>query len=64
MKEDMNTQAQAIAEHYVDRLTADEDNRIELYRFETDVVTNLRRIYYFAKRTARLGIPTEEQATS
>ena len=64
MKEDMNTQAQAIAEHYVDRLTADEDNRIELYRFETDVVTNLRRIYYFAKRTARLAIPTEEQATS
>lgn len=64
MKQEMNAKAEAIAEHYVGRLSADEDNRIELYRFETDVVTNLRRIYYFAKRTARLAIPTEEQASS
>ncbi len=64
MKEEINTKAQAIAEHYVSRLSADEENRIELYRFETDVVTNLRRVYYFAKRTSRLAIPTEDQASS
>ena len=64
MKQLLNEQADAIAEHHTIRLVAPEDNRIELYRFETDVVSNLRRIYYFAKRTARVAIPTSEQATS
>ena len=64
MKSEMNVKAQAIAEHYARRLAAPDDNRIELYRFETDVVANLRRIYYFAKRTARVAIPAAEQATS
>ncbi len=64
MKEHMNEMAQEIAAHYATRLAAPDDNRIELYRFETDVVANLRRIYYFAKRTARVAIPTTEQATT
>lgn len=64
MKREMNAMAQAIAEHYARRLLAPDDNRIELYRFETDVVANLRRIYYFAKRTARVAIPPSEQAKS
>lgn len=64
MKDEMNARAEAIAGHMADRLAAPDGNRIELYRFETDVVNNLRRIYYFAKRTARVAIPTREQATS
>ena len=64
MKEQIRVRAETIAEHYAQRLVAPEDNRIELYRFETDVVNNLHRIYYFAKRTARAAIPTTEQATS
>ena len=64
MKSEMNDKAKDIAEHYARRLVAPDDNRIELYRFETDVVANLRRIYYFAKRTARVAIPVDEQATS
>lgn len=64
MKEDMSARAQAIASHNASRLLAPDANRIELYRFETDVVANLRRIYYFAKRTARVAIPASQQATS
>jgi phosphate:Na+ symporter len=64
MKGHIDMKARAITEHYARRLVAPEDNRIELYRFETDVVANLRRIYYFAKRTGRVAIPTVEQATS
>ncbi len=64
MKDQMNDLAQQIALHYANRLTAPDDNRIELYRFETDVVANLRRIYYFAKRTARVAIPATEQAST
>ena len=64
MKKKINAKAQAIAAHHAARLSAPDAHRIELYRFETDVVTNLRRIYYFAKRTARVAIPPTEQATS
>jgi phosphate:Na+ symporter len=64
MKEPINAKAQAIATHHAERLSAPEEYPIEHYRFETDVVTNLRRIYYFAKRTARVAIPAHEQASS
>jgi len=64
MKKKMNRKARAISEHYAQRLVAPEDNRIELYRFETDVMANLHRIYYFVRRTARAAIPTTEQASS
>ncbi len=64
MKEDITEKAKLIAEQHATRLTAPEENRIELYRFETDLVTNLRRVYYFAKRTARVAIPVAQQATS
>jgi phosphate:Na+ symporter len=63
MKEKINAKAQEIAEHHAARLAADA-HQIEAYRFETDVVANLRRIYYFAKRTARVAIPTSQQAKS
>ncbi len=64
MKGKINAKAHAIAEHHAARLAAPDGYRIEAYRFETDVVTNLRRIYYFAKRTARVAIPASEQAAS
>ncbi len=64
MKESINARAQEFARHSTDRLSAPDAHRVELYRFETDVVTQLRRIFYFAKRTARVAIPPAEQATS
>lgn len=64
MKREINLKAEEIAEHYTERLVAPDADRIELYRFETDVVANLRRIYYFSKRTARAAIPSAEQAAS
>lgn len=64
MKQEMNAKAREIADHYARRLAAPDDHRIELYRFETDLVANLRRVYYFSKRTARTAIPTTEQAGS
>jgi phosphate:Na+ symporter len=64
MKREINIKAEEIAGHYAERLAAPDADRIELYRFETDVVANLRRIYYFSKRTARAAIPSAEQASS
>ena len=43
--------------HEAERLTADEPLRIPTYRFEVDVLSNLKRIYYHAKRIARVAVP-------
>ncbi|MEO1064878.1 MAG: Na/Pi cotransporter family protein [Actinomycetota bacterium] len=64
MKQEISDEADRIAEHHLRRLAAPDEHRVELYRFETDVVAQLRRIYYFSKRTARAAIPTQAQASS
>lgn len=38
--------------HHIDRLTAPEPNRMELYRLETDLVEVYRRMYSMARRIA------------
>ncbi len=52
-KPEINRLADALDTHLSQRLVAEEDNRLETYRIETDMVENLRRIYYFAKRMAK-----------
>ncbi len=64
MKEEINSLERAAARHEAERLVAPEPNRVEAYRFEIDVINNLKRIYYFAKRTARAAIPPAERAMS
>ncbi len=48
--------------HQVERLVADEPNRVATYRFEMDVIANLKRVFFFSRRIARVAIPEEEQA--
>jgi phosphate:Na+ symporter len=57
MKRDVNTLEQATLAHEAERLRAPEPNRVATYRFEVDVIANLKRIYYFSKRIARAGVP-------
>ncbi|MEM6430800.1 MAG: Na/Pi cotransporter family protein [Deinococcota bacterium] len=45
--------------HLSRRLTANEADRLTLFRIETDTIEYLRRVYYFAKRIARLVVNTE-----
>ncbi len=40
--------------HLLKRLTADQPHRIESFRIETDIIDNLNRLYYFAKRIAKM----------
>jgi phosphate:Na+ symporter len=37
---------------------SEEPNRLPAYTVEIDVLQNLKRIYYFAKRMARAAVPT------
>lgn len=54
MKGEINRMANAAALHGVDRLVADEPHRLAAYALERDMLENLKRVYYFAKRMARV----------
>ncbi len=43
--------------HQAQRLVADAPDRVATYRFEIDVIAQLKRIHYFSKRTARAATP-------
>ncbi|NND85580.1 MAG: Na/Pi cotransporter family protein, partial [Acidimicrobiia bacterium] len=64
MKKAVNRMEHAARAHEAGRLVSERDSRIGLYRLETDVIANLKRIFYFARRVARQAIPTDEQARS
>jgi phosphate:Na+ symporter len=62
MKAHIRNLERAATQHEAARLTADEPNRIATYRFETDLIANLKRIFYFTRRIARVAVPESEQA--
>ncbi len=63
MKSDIRELERAAAIHEAERLVADEPNRVATYRFETDLLANLKRVYYFTRRIARVAVPAGEQAS-
>jgi phosphate:Na+ symporter len=64
MKSGINDLERDAQLHEAERLVAHEPHRVQAYRLETDIIANLKRIYYFAKRTARVAVPVSERATS
>ena len=62
MKSETNSLARKVDRHEAKRLVAEEPNRIETYAFETDLIANLKRVFYFTRRTARVAIPAAERA--
>ena len=62
MKKQINSMERSAAAHEATRLVADAPDRIAHYRFEIDVIAALKRIYYFAKRIARVSVPEGEKA--
>ena len=60
MKDKINELEAKSLRHQTERLTVDEPNRMANYHFETDIYANLKRVYYFSKRIARLSVPRSE----
>ncbi len=60
MKPEISARTSDAIEYQLERLTADEPDRVQAYRIESDIIEDLKRIYYYAKRAARVGVPTEE----
>jgi phosphate:Na+ symporter len=56
MKADINRMAEAAARHGAGRLVAKAPHRRPAYQIETDMLENLKRIYYFSKRMARIVV--------
>lgn len=63
MKDEINSLERSAWAHEAERLVAPEPKRLEAYRFETDVLNNLKRIYYYCKRTARASVPAAERTS-
>jgi phosphate:Na+ symporter len=59
MKAEINRLADSAAVHEAKRLVAAEPNRLPAYTLEIDILENLKRIYYFCKRMARLVVPSD-----
>ena len=64
MKPEISARSAGAIEHQLERLTADEPDRVEAYRIESDIIEDLKRIYYYAKRAARVGVPEERPLDS
>jgi len=59
MKPEINRMADSAASHEATRLVLPMPNRLRAYAIETDMIENLKRIYYFCKRMARAAIPRQ-----
>jgi phosphate:Na+ symporter len=59
MKPEITARTSDAIQYQLERLTVDEPDRIEAYRIEADIIEDLKRIYYYAKRAARVGVPEE-----
>ncbi len=58
MKREINRLSGLAAIHQAERLVAKEPNRLPAYTIEMDILENLKRIFYFAKRMARVVVPS------
>ncbi len=57
LKNEIASLERSAAVHQAQRLVADAPDRVATYRFEIDIIANLKRIHYFSKRTARAATP-------
>jgi len=63
MKPLIQSLSDAAARHQAERLIANEANRLPTYAIEIDIIEDLRRIYYYTKRIARVVIESETEET-
>ena len=62
MKSSIRDYEYVALERQSERLVVDEPNRIATYRFETDIMANLKRVHHFIRRIARVAVPMSEQS--
>ncbi|MBI1311449.1 Na/Pi cotransporter family protein [bacterium] len=63
-KSDVNRLVATAEEHLSRRLAATAPNRLIAYRLESEIMEYLKRMYYFAKRVARIAASTPEEPSA
>ena len=61
MKSDVSEIVDSSSVHLAERLVAQEDNRVLIYTVEVQLLENMKRIYYFAKRMAKTVLTEEAE---
>jgi phosphate:Na+ symporter len=61
MKSSIRDYEDVALDRQFERLVVDEPNRVATYRFETDIMTNLKRVHHFIRRIARVAIPVHQK---
>lgn len=59
LKAEISSLERSAALHQNQRLLVDAPSRVANYRFEIDVIANLKRVHYFSTRTARAVAPIQ-----
>ncbi len=59
-KPEVNRLAEAAERHLAIRLAAEEQDRVALFRIESEMIEYLKRVYYFAKRIAKSVVDVQE----
>jgi phosphate:Na+ symporter len=59
VKPEINYLAEEANKHLARRLAADEPNRLATFKVESEIIEYLKRVYYFAKRIARITAQME-----
>ncbi|MDM8519107.1 Na/Pi cotransporter family protein [Anaerolineales bacterium HSG6] len=60
-KKIINKLANKVSNHLAQRLVADEPNRLATFQLESELIEYLKRMYYFAKRIARLVADNDQR---
>jgi phosphate:Na+ symporter len=58
-KLEINQLALAAETHLANRLVAEEPNRLATFRIESEIIEYLKRVYYFAKRIAKVVVEAD-----
>ena len=58
-KDEINRLADEAEQHLARRLTVEAPDRLAVFRIESEVVEYLKRVYYFAKRIAKVTAETD-----
>lgn len=61
MKPEVDALAVAAERRLLERLSSDDPHRVEIYRLESEIVDLLKRVYYYAKRAAKLAAENEPE---
>ncbi len=57
LKEEVNSRIEQALSHQAEMLASDDENRLEIFRYEMEATDKMKRIYTLTKRIAKMILP-------